>query len=203
MFIIYYAASYPTEYWPAIVHRSLTSSLLISSQDCFDGELPQEFSPRYSIEFNKYDQNNYTNVVPIALCQTEGKSGCDPSLAYVVRHPQYSSTTNVNDVALIFLPEGRVTEITSVPRVGLNRNPDVPAVGQNLEVFGWGLISFEPNLMSPDIIQTLTVQASATQDCWAFDGGSIVTADVLCATIEGKGIGQGDSGTCNSWLRYF
>ena len=152
---------------------------------------------------NKYDQNDYTNVVGIALCQTEGKSGCNPSLAYVERHPQYNSTTNVNDVALIFLPEGVVTNITSVPRVGLNRNPDVPAVGQDLEVFGWGLISNEPNQMLPDIIQTITVQASATQDCWAFDGGSIVTADVLCAGTPEKTTGKGDSGTSNTLTLVF
>ncbi len=183
----------------------MTSSL-ISSQDCFavganeDGTLPPNyggFAPSHAIELNKYDQNNSTNVVGIALCQTEGKSGCNASLAYVVRHPQYNQTTLANDVALIFLPEGVVTEITSVPRVGLNRNPDVPAVGQDLEVFGWGITSFEPDEVSPDIIQTLTVQALTNEACGE-QWGEEILPDVLCATIEGKGIGQGDSGTCIS-----
>ncbi len=47
-----------------------------------------EFFPGHSIEFNKYDQTDYTSVTSIALCQTEGKRGCNPSLAYVVCHPE-------------------------------------------------------------------------------------------------------------------
>jgi hypothetical protein len=146
---------------------------------------------------NKYDQNNYIDVVGIFLCQTEGKSGCDPSLAYVVRHPEYNGTTLANDVALIFLPEGVVMEITSVPRVKLNRKPNVPAVGQNLEVFGWGYISEEPNIVSPNIIQTLTVQPLKNEACGEQWGGEILP-DVLCATIEGKATARGDSGTSNT-----
>jgi hypothetical protein len=111
-----------------------------------------------------------------------------------VRHPEYNGTTIVNDVALIFLPR----EITYVPRVELNRDANFPAVGQNLEVFGWGLTSFEPTIEFPNIIQTLTVQALTNEACGE-QWGKEILPDVLCATIEGKGIGQGDSGTCISW----
>jgi hypothetical protein len=69
--------------------------------------------------------------------------------------------TIVNDVALVFLPR----EITYVPRVELNRDANFPAVGQNLEVFGWGLTSFEPTIEFPNIIQTLTVQALTNEAC--------------------------------------
>ncbi len=116
-----------------------------------------------------------------------------------MRHPDWNVTTAANDVALIFLPR----EITYVPRVELNRDANFPAVGQNLEVFGWGLTSFPPTQEFPNIIQTITVEALANQDCLAFTGAMGVTADVMCATIEGKGAGPGDSGTCISWAEVF
>ncbi len=116
-----------------------------------------------------------------------------------MRHPDWNVTTFANDVALIFLPR----EITYVPRVELNRDANFPTVGQNLEVFGWGRTSFPPTEEYPNIIQTSTVKALANQNCTAFTGATGVTADVLCATIEGKGIGQGDSGTCISWAEVF
>ncbi len=151
------------------------------------------------IELNKYDQTDYTSVTSIALCKTEGKSGCDPSIAYVVRHPEYNPTTSANDIALIFLP----WDITYVPHVELNRDANFPTVGQNLEVFGWGLTNFTPTAEFPIIVQTITVQALANQDFSAFTGATGATADVMCATIEGKGAWQGDSGTCISWAEVF
>ena len=116
-----------------------------------------------------------------------------------MRQPDFNLTTLVNDVALIFLPR----EITYVPRVELNRDANFPTVGQNLEVFGWRLTNFTPTAEFPIIIQTIIVQALANQDCLAFIGATGATADVMCATIEGKGTWQGDSGMCISWAEVF
>ncbi len=111
-----------------------------------------------------------TQVLPVLHC-AKPKANVDATqvlltLCATLNNP----TTLVNDVALIFLP----WEITCVPRVELNRDANFPAVGQNLEVFGWGLTSFEPTKEFPNIIQTLTVKALANQDCLAFtgDGGN-------------------------------
>ena len=122
-----------------------------------------------------------------------------------MRHPSYNPTTKANDVALIFLPEGRVTEITSVPRVGLNRNPDVPAVGQNLEVFGWGATCVAPGTDCPNahdmpnLIQTGNLEYVANEACNILRS---VTEDMLCAktdSTDGVASGRGDSGTCDSF----
>ena len=139
-----------------------------------------------------------TQVLPVLHC-AKPKANVDATqvlltLCATLNNP----TTLVNDVALIFLP----WEITCVPRVELNRDANFPAVGQNLEVFGWGLTSFEPTIEFPNIIQTLTVQALTNEACGE-QWGKEILPDVLCATIEGKGIGQGDSGTCISWAEVF
>ena len=122
-----------------------------------------------------------------------------------MRHPSYNPTTKANDVALIFLPEGVVTEITSVPRVELNRNPNNPSVGQVLEVFGWGATCEEPGTDCPNaddmpnLIQTGNLEYVANEACNILRS---VTEDMLCAktdSTDGVASGRGDSGTCDSF----
>ena len=123
-----------------------------------------------------------------------------------MRHPKFNPTTFANDVTLIFLPEGVVTEITSVPRVELNRNPNNPSVGQVLEVFGWGATCVAPGTDCPNahdmpnLIQTGNLEYVANEACKILR--SDLTEDGLCAktdSADGVASGPGDSGTCDSF----
>jgi hypothetical protein len=168
---------------------------LFSPQDCFTDGGGDNFEPSDAIEFNRYAQNNNDGISAIQLCQTEFRNGCD-GLAYVVRHPGYNGDVfDGNDVALIFLPVGQ--QITDIDPVRLNRNRDVPASGQNLEVFGWGLTSNDPDIIPAIEIQTATMQALTNQACRNRFVGTEgrITNDMLCAKSEGVSAAPGDSGT--------
>ena len=165
---------------------------LLSSLDCFTVTTGgRAFNPGAENQFNRYAQDDDNGVITIPLCQTEGRFGCD-GLAYVMRHPNYDGLTrNGNDIALIFLQSDLPEEIDQIPNVALNCNPSVPAVGQDLEAFGWGSTDF-PTQVNPNEIQTATIQAVTNADC----GND--RDDILCAGQAGISAAPGDSGTCNS-----
>ncbi len=166
----------------------------LSHIDCFDNE--GEYSPNDSIDFNRYAQDDNGGVTTIPLCQTEFNTCSDDiSLAYAIRHSAWDSDTFENDVALIILPEG--LQITpSMSPVRLNRNHDVPKVGQELEAFGWGAIDCAPEASYPNEIQTGTLKYLTNQECNDLWGN--ITDDMLCARTDsanGVAVGGGDSGT--------
>jgi hypothetical protein len=183
----------------------LSSFLLLSSPtflllylyiDCFDNE--GEYSPNDSIDFNRYAQDDDDEVTTIQLCQSENNSCANTNLAYVIRHPDWDANTNENDLALIILPEG--LQSTTFQPVTLNRNRNVPADGQMVEVFGWGLTNFD-SLVGSNEIQTGMVRYLNNRRCdelWEMQGED-VTRDMMCAGTDranGVDAGPGDSGTC-------
>jgi hypothetical protein len=128
---------------------TFSSPIFIGCLANLEGEF---FAPSDSVDFNRYAQNNDEGVTTIPLCQTEFNScSYDTSLAYAIRHPDWGVNTLGNDVALIILPEG-LEIIQPIRPVRLNRNPNVPKVGQELEVFGWGQTSNFPNEEVPSEI---------------------------------------------------
>ena len=118
----------------------LPSSTFVISQDCFDTlDGTNNFGPNDEIGLNRYDQEIDAGVRTIVLCQTEFGIGCDTDdLAYAWRHPDWNINTFENDVALIFLPAAQRIAPNFIRPVKLNRNPNVPADGQDVEAFGWG-----------------------------------------------------------------
>jgi hypothetical protein len=186
-----------------LVHRSMSSTCsLLSSLGCFtinrdnDGNIPPNFgafSPGAEIQFNRYAQNDNTGVITTPLCQTEGRRGCD-GLAFVMRHPDNDVETFENNITLIILPEGGGRQVANLPNVALNCNPSVPAVGQDLEAFGWGSTAF-PTQVNPNEIQTATIKALTNADC---KNDRDITDDILCAKQAGISMAGGDSGTCDS-----
>ena len=129
-----------------LVHRSMSSTSLLSSLDCVADD-NGAFDPIFAIDYNRYAQDDDTDVIRIELCQTEGRFGCEDDIAngraYVVRHPDYVWITSGDDVAVIFLTVEQGQQVADIPNVALNCNPSVPAVGQDLEAFGcWGSTDF-------------------------------------------------------------
>ena len=177
--------------------------------------------------FNRYDQRVDAEVVTIALCQTEGGTGCDnDDLAYVLRHPDWNTNTVTNDVALIFLPSAKRITPNFIRPVVLNRDPNVPVDGEDLEAFGWGFTCEPPKTLAPIVapataapsptpeciggtdpneIQTGILQYLTNQECGVLLEDEI-TNDILCARTDsnsGVAVGGGDSGMCNSLLLTF
>jgi len=190
---------------------SLTSSIFLSSLDCFSVRNRNDWDPNESIQFNRYSQDDETEtgVITVDLCQTEFRTGCD-GLAYAVCHPEYDGESLQKDVALIFLPENRTREIANIPDVTLNCDPNVPVDGQELEVFGWGRIcedvgdkgdedECDDDTKRPDKIQTGMLEYLTNQECMDLEKG--ITDDMLCVntnSARGVAVGGGDSGMCNS-----
>jgi len=201
----------------------LPSSTFVISQDCFDTlDGTNNFQPNDEIALNRYDQEIDAGVRTIALCQTEFGIGCDTDdLAYVWRHPDWNIFTGENDVALIFLPAAQRISPKFIRPVKLNRNPNVPAVGQDLEVFGWGTTCNPPYLPAP-IVAPATAAPTPTPECNDYirpnkiQTGNLqyltnqvcstllyfaVTPDTMCAKTDsdsGVSLAFGDVGTCNS-----
>jgi hypothetical protein len=154
------------------------------------------FAPSSSVDFNRYFRNTDVGVTTIRLCQTENNSCRDTSLAYVVRHPRYDGeVNNGDDIALIILPQG--LQITpSITPVMLNRNRNVPAAGQMVEAFGWGLTSNSPDDVNrnPNEIQTGQLQYFINAND---NDDTIMYARTTVPGTNGVAVGRGDSGTSN------
>ncbi len=176
---------------------------ILFSKDCFTND-DGSFGSFTSIIFNQYARDDNFGVTSLPLCDTKFNSCDDESFAYVIRHPGYVDETIKNDVALIILPEG--CQITNIQQVALNRNSNVPVVGQELEAFGPGHTN-EVKETVPNVIQTGTLEYLTNQDCEdrLRDEGELlddcfITCDMQCANTDsedGVAVGRGDSGTCN------
>ena len=213
---------------PALAHLLLPSTFVVS-QDCFDtNDGTKNFAPNDEIAFNRYDQRLDAGVRTIALCQTEFGIGCNKDdLAYVWRHPDWDTNTLEKDVAVIFLPSAQRITPNFIRPVTLNRNPNVPVDGEDLEAFGWGFTCEPPKTLAPIVapataapsptpeciggtdpneIQTGILQYLTNQECGVLLEGEIITDDMLCARTDsnsGVAVGGGDSGMCNSLLLTF
>lgn len=158
------------------------------------------FSATDAITLNFYSYDDLGDNVTIRLCGNESGGGCSADLAYAVRHPRYDNFTTMNDFALIILPnttavtEGAVAEIDPVK---LNSDINVPADGEELEVFGWGRLKFDktdPRTL-PRVPNTVILQYRPNDQCQKlYDRKEIViTEDMLCAFGD-EAVGDGDSG---------
>ncbi|KAL3807472.1 hypothetical protein ACHAXA_006301 [Cyclostephanos tholiformis] len=122
----------------------VSPQVVLTAAHCFTNLTTGSFVPGGTrIEFNRYSMEDDEGVGIIPLCLYEDKISCDElslsvgtSLAYVIRHPDYDFNTHENDVTLIILPDDQ--QVTTIIPVTLNRDPDVPVVGEELEAFGWG-----------------------------------------------------------------
>jgi secreted trypsin-like serine protease len=127
------------------------------------------------------------------------------SVAQVIIHPDYDSSSNDNDVALLQLPTPAALLPGQVEVVSLNREADI-APGTLATVTGWGTTS-EGGVIA-QILQEVEIPVVTNQVCNQSYGGGI-TSNMLCAGFQtgGKDSCQGDSGgplvipVNNSWAQ--
>ncbi|XP_048196330.1 anionic trypsin-2-like [Perognathus longimembris pacificus] len=121
--------------------------------------------------------------------------------AKIIIHPQYNSTTAVNDILLIKLS----SPASLNSRVATMSLPSSCApAGTQCLISGWGnVLSF--GVYNPDLLQCVEVPILNQADCEASYPGEI-TKDMVCAGFleGGKDACQGDSGgpmVCNGELQ--
>ncbi|XP_038565982.1 chymotrypsinogen B-like [Micropterus salmoides] len=111
-----------------------------------------------------------------------------------IKHPNYNTTTNDNDIALLKL-SSPVNFTDYIRPVCLAAAGSVFNAGTTCWVTGWGKIQTNISLPSPKRLQEVSVPIVSNSDCNVTYGGKI-TNNMICAGVTqgGKGICDGDSG---------
>lgn len=116
--------------------------------------------------------------------------------AYVVRatnlinHEAYSSSTLVNDIAIIEIPPLDLDNLPAgVVPICLPDDPNELYVGEDSTVTGWGTLSSGGS--QPDILQEVSLPVISNAVC---DRTYDITDSMICAFEIGKDSCQGDSG---------
>ncbi|XP_026732818.1 trypsin, alkaline C-like [Trichoplusia ni] len=163
----------------------ITSTSVLSAAHCYFGDSPFEWRVRLGTSL-------------------ASSGGSLHDVSQLVIHPQYSSATLRNDVAIVRLasPAQYSNSIQAVSIAGANYNL---ADNSNVQTIGWGALSTGGG--SPEQLQHVTINVINQKVCAeryaelktqpGFQNWPDVTEDMLCAGIldvGGKDACQGDSG---------
>jgi len=108
-----------------------------------------------------------------------------------ISHPNYRSSSINYDYMIMKLDQPVNTSI--YPPIGLNRENNVPADGEELTVIGFGTLN--QGGYTPSRLQEVNVNYVSTETCKGSYGGDVKDATMFCAgTGGGKDSCQGDSG---------
>ncbi|XP_051570705.1 trypsin-3-like isoform X2 [Myxocyprinus asiaticus] len=111
----------------------------------------------------------------------------------VINHPNYGSSTQNNDIALLRLSSS-VTFTDYIQPVCLAASDSTFAAGTKSWITGWGKLNFADTTL-PNTLQEVQIPIVSSSDCnTAYKG--IITSNMVCAglTQGGKDSCQGDSG---------
>mmetsp|Transcript_16593 Transcript_16593/g.29947 ORF Transcript_16593/g.29947 Transcript_16593/m.29947 type:complete len:578 (+) Transcript_16593:299-2032(+) len=114
----------------------------------------------------------------------------------VVKHPNYSSSTDEYDMALVFLKESISFDI---PLVRVNDESSYPSKGTTVVAMGWGDMDSGDNQRLPDNLREVDLEVITNKQCenYKIDGDSYkgwIYDSMLCTYTKGKDACQGDSG---------
>ncbi|KAL6476709.1 hypothetical protein MHYP_G00152080 [Metynnis hypsauchen] len=117
------------------------------------------------------------------------------SVSQVITHPNYSSFTHDNDIALLQLSSS-VTFPNYITPVCLAAAGSTFFNGTLTWVTGWGNIASGVSLPSPGTLQEVQVPIVGNRECNCLYGVGTITDNMLCAGLlaGGKDSCQGDSG---------
>ncbi|XP_038565978.1 serine protease 27-like [Micropterus salmoides] len=121
-------------------------------------------------------------------------NGMSRTVSQIIQHPNYNTTTNDNDIALLKL-SSPVNFTDYIRPVCLAVDGSVFNAGTTCWVTGWGRIQTGIPLPSPKRLQEVSVPIVSNSDCNVTYRGKI-TNNMICAGVTqgGKDSCQGDSG---------
>ncbi|KAK2884826.1 hypothetical protein Q8A73_021300 [Channa argus] len=127
----------------------------------------------------------------------QGTNSHEVSIAIerVIVHPNYESSTNNNDIALLKLSLP-VTFTDYIRPVCLAASGSVFNSGTASWVTGWGDVKEGESLQCPQTLQEVKVPVVGNRQCDSLYGGSTVTDNMICAGVVagGKDSCLGDAG---------
>ncbi|XP_045899482.1 mast cell tryptase-like [Micropterus dolomieu] len=112
------------------------------------------------------------------------------TVSQIIKHPNYNTTTNDNDIALLKL-SSPVNFTDYIRPVCLAVDGSVFNNGTTCWVTGWGDIQTNVSLPFPERLQEVSVHIVSNSDCNVTYGGKIKN-NMICA-----GVTQGGNGTCD------
>jgi trypsin len=112
-------------------------------------------------------------------------------------HPLYDEDGLQYDKMLVVLDGQSVA-----PPVAVNRDPSLPAVGDEVIVMGWGLTDGEDEESVSPVLNQASLFVISNEECeqsksdflWYDSYEGLISSDMLCATDTGEDSCQGDSG---------
>lgn len=132
----------------------------------------------------------YVTVGAYVMGGGTGAGAAKVLVADSISHPQFDYDTINYDFALLRLEEKVKLPTSSNVVFKINKDENLPAVGQNLTVIGLGLTRTDdvdlPNLR-PNILQEVVVQATDHETCNKQYYGNVVEESMLCAGVKGGG----------------
>jgi trypsin len=119
------------------------------------------------------------------------------SIVQEIVHPQYDPEGFAYDKMLVIL-DGQ----SAASPVLTNRDPSVPAVGDQVTSMGWGLTDGEDDSSLSPVLKEASLYVLSNEECEQSKSGflgydsyqGLITPDMVCATDVGEDSCQGDSG---------
>ncbi|XP_005747791.1 mast cell tryptase-like [Pundamilia nyererei] len=127
--------------------------------------------------------------------QGSNPNAASRTVTQIIRHPNYNSGTNDNDVCLLRL-SSPVTFNNYISPVCLAASNSIFYSGVNSWVTGWGNIGSGVSLPSPQNLMEVQVPVVGNRQCNCDYGVGTITDNMICAGLSagGKDSCQGDSG---------
>uniref|UniRef100_A0A3P9AYL1 Peptidase S1 domain-containing protein n=1 Tax=Maylandia zebra TaxID=106582 RepID=A0A3P9AYL1_9CICH len=127
--------------------------------------------------------------------QGSNPNAASRTVTQIIKHPDYNSGTNDNDVCLLQL-SSPVTFNNYISPVCLAASDSIFYSGVNSWVTGWGDIGSGVSLPSPQNLMEVEVPVEGNRKCNCNYGVGSITDNMICAGLSagGKDSCQGDSG---------
>ncbi|KAF5903223.1 transmembrane protease serine 9-like, partial [Clarias magur] len=145
--------------------------------------------------FGSYTYDQVTVKLGMYSLVGSNPNNVSSNLIQVIKHPDYNSQTNDNDLSLLQL-SSTVSFNNYITPVCLAATESTFNNGTLIWVTGWGNIGNGVSLPSPEKLQEVQVPIIGNRKCNCLYGVGTINNDMLCAGLlqGGKDSCQGDSG---------
>ncbi len=109
-------------------------------------------------------------------------------------HPQYSSVTSRNDIALLELNQSSSVATIPLYSGASNTNIAPSLLGVMLTAIGWGLADDTSSWYYPSTLRQVNLPVVANSYCNDIYGDTLVASQLCAGYYEGKDVCTGDSG---------